>query len=252
MKRVMDFFRRGTNSKSIKGLGLDMPPGSDHYRAYVGPSVDYDLISAMSFNILTSAGIRQHHKMLDIGCGSLRVGRLFIPYLNAGNYCGIEPNQWLIDDGISNEVGQDLIEIKRPLFLNTDHIDSDDPVQDVDYALAQSIFSHCGPDLIDQWLEGVKKKLSGSGVLFATFLVDDKDFDGEGWVYPQCVRYRVATIEGLAKKNGLKFQLLNWAHPRQKWAAFYNDGYNAKLISDGEISWNKFLSQTYEDKWYDK
>lgn len=70
----------------------------------------------MVFNLLTSVGLRQHHRVLDIGCGSLRVGRLLIPYLNQGNYFGVEPNEWLVSDGILNEIGQDQIEIKQPTF----------------------------------------------------------------------------------------------------------------------------------------
>src|SRR5687768_14538688 len=97
------------------GLALDLQPGDDHYRAYVGPPRDYDLISAMVFNLLTSIGLRQHHRVLDIGCGSLRVGRLLIPYLNEGLYVGVEPNKWLVDDGIANEIGMDQVRIKQPI-----------------------------------------------------------------------------------------------------------------------------------------
>lgn len=60
-------------------LGLGRPAGDQHYRAYVGPPQNYDLISAMSFGLLTALGLRQHHSLLDIGCGSLRNGRLLIP-----------------------------------------------------------------------------------------------------------------------------------------------------------------------------
>ena len=70
------------------GIAIDLSPGDNHYRAYVGPPKDYDLVSAMVFNLLTCLGLRQHHRVLDIGCGSLRSGRLLIPYLNKGNYFG--------------------------------------------------------------------------------------------------------------------------------------------------------------------
>ena len=76
------------NKTKTVGLGLDLNAGDEHYRAYVGPPADYDLVSAMVFNLLTSMGLRQHHRVLDIGCGSLRVGRLLIPYLNPKNYFG--------------------------------------------------------------------------------------------------------------------------------------------------------------------
>ena len=56
-------------------LGLTRHIGDHHYRAYIGPPDEYDLVSAMSFSLLTACGLRQHHKLLDIGCGSLRLGR---------------------------------------------------------------------------------------------------------------------------------------------------------------------------------
>src|SRR6185436_13308722 len=97
-----------------ESLGVGLKPGDTHYRAYVGPPEDYDLIAAMTFNLLTTLGLRQHHTLLDVGCGSLRAGRLFIPYLNAGRYIGIDPNRWLVEEGIRHEVGADLIRIKQP------------------------------------------------------------------------------------------------------------------------------------------
>ena len=78
-------------SPDQENLGLGLKPGDPQYRAYVGPPEDYDLIAAMTFNLLTTLGLRQHHSLLDIGCGSLRIGRLLIPYLNRGKYFGVEP-----------------------------------------------------------------------------------------------------------------------------------------------------------------
>ena len=101
-------------------LGLGLKPGDPQYRAYVGPPEDYDLIAAMAFNLLTTLGLRQHHSLLDIGCGSLRIGRLLIPYLNRGKYFGVEPNEWLVDEGIRRELGETLVQIKRPTFFFSD------------------------------------------------------------------------------------------------------------------------------------
>lgn len=100
-----------------ESLGVGLKPGDAHYRAYVGPPEDYDLIAAMTFNLLTTLGLRQHHSLLDVGCGSLRIGRLLIPYLNRGKYFGIEPNEWLVREGIQRELGESLLQIKRPTFF---------------------------------------------------------------------------------------------------------------------------------------
>ena len=77
-------------------------------------------MGATEFRLLTSLGLSLNNNLLDFGCGSLRSGKLFIPYLDAGNYYGQEPNQWLIDDGIKYELGKDILNKKKPNFSNRD------------------------------------------------------------------------------------------------------------------------------------
>lgn len=225
------------------GLGLGLKPGDKHYRAYVGPPKDYDLVSAMVFNLLTSIGLRQHHRVLDIGCGSLRVGRLLIPYLNPANYFGIEPNKWLVDDGIENEIGRDMVNIKRPSFSNNTLMEEYIEPLNIDYAIAQSIFSHCGLDLIKGWLSQVSFHLRDGGALVATFLVDDKDNYEYGWAYPRCVRYKPETMAKLASEADLDFDILKWSHPRQTWALFSSKNYDRSLIDGGPIAWNRVVAK---------
>lgn len=217
---------------------VGLKPGDDHYRAYVGPPEDYDLISAMTFNLLTSAGLRQHHRLLDIGCGSLRCGRLFIPYLNAGNYFGIEPHAWLVKDGILNETGEDLIRLKRPVFsYETSLNEFLEPLQ-LDYAVAQSIFSHASISIIRDWLKDCSLHLKESGALFATFVEGDTDYKGNEWVYPGCVQFTPATLKRLAEEQGFRFTLLDWYHPRQRWALFAKPDFDLRLVANGKPSWN--------------
>src|SRR3984893_18959417 len=111
-------------SPDREDLGLDLKPGDPQYRAYVGPPEDYDLVAAMTFNLLTTLGLRQHHSLLDVGCGSLRIGRLLIPYLNRGKYFGVEPNEWLVEQGIKRELGEALVQIKSPRCFFTDSPES--------------------------------------------------------------------------------------------------------------------------------
>src|ERR1700722_18012484 len=47
-------------------------------------------IGQMQFEYLLSHGLAPGMRMLEIGCGNLRAGRLFIDYLDPGGYYGID------------------------------------------------------------------------------------------------------------------------------------------------------------------
>jgi len=242
MFRLRNFINQIKPESLTRYLGLGLPAGANQYRAYVGPPDDYDLISAMTFNLLTTLGVRQHNTILDIGCGSLRIGRLLIPYLNIGNYVGIEPNKWLVNEGIQYETGQDQIRIKQPRFYYSDST-RDLPRDELyDFAIAQSIFSHCGPNLVEQWLRGISSHLQDSGALVATFLIGEQDCQENGWFYPDCVYYTVETMEILAQNAGLKLLLLDWNHPRQTWGLYAKPNFDATWFEDKLLTWNTYLN----------
>jgi SAM-dependent methyltransferase len=236
-------------SPDREDLGLGLKPGDPQYRAYVGPPEDYDLIAAMTFNLLTTLGLRQHHSLLDIGCGSLRIGRLLIPYLNRGKYSGVEPNEWLVDEGIRREVGETLVQIKRPSFFFSNSPDTISQAKVAfDFALAQSIFSHCGLDLIKAWLSAISPSLAQDGALVATFLVGEEDSTRTGWIYPDCVNYRPATLEREAKDVNLRFEILDWKHPRQTWALFAAPGFDSTWFNDRPLTWNESMQRALSQK----
>jgi SAM-dependent methyltransferase len=228
-----------------ESLGVGLKPGDAHYRAYVGPPEDYDLIAAMTFNLLTTLGLRQHHSLLDVGCGSLRIGRLLIPYLNRGKYFGVEPNEWLVQEGIRRELGEALLQIKSPTFFFSDSAETIAQAKiSFDFALAQSIFSHCGLDLIKDWLSGISRALAEDGALVATFLPGEEDSPTKGWVYPDCVNYRPTTMRQAAVDAGLRFELLDWKHPRQTWALFAAPRFDSAWLKNRPLTWNAGLEKT--------
>ena len=236
-------------SNNRENLGLGLKPGDPHYRAYVGPPEDYDLIAAMTFNLLTTLGLRQHHSLLDIGCGSLRIGRLLLPYLNRGKYFGIEPAEWLVAEGIKHELGETVVQTKRPTFFFTDSPETVVRAEvSFNFALAQSIFSHCGLDLIRGWLSAVSRSLAPDGALIATFLPSDEDSQRVGWVYPECVNYRPATLERAASDANLRFEILDWKHPRQTWGLFAAPKFDSTWFKNQTLTWNAALERALQKK----
>ncbi|WP_036279066.1 class I SAM-dependent methyltransferase [Methylocystis sp. ATCC 49242] len=216
-------------SNDVKSLmradAKKLQPGDAHYSAYVGPPQHYDFMGASQFRLLTTLGLRDHHRLLDFGCGSLRAGRLFIPYLLPGNYYGIEPNKWLIEEAIEKEVGRDQIRIKQPHFSHNSDFDSRVFGVKFNFIVAQSIFSHCGADLIEAALAGFRDVLEDDGLVLATFVHLgaaglNEEFTDKGWAYPRCVAYRPETILGFIRSAGLVGDWIPWRH----WQDWYMIG----------------------------
>jgi cyclopropane fatty-acyl-phospholipid synthase-like methyltransferase len=207
-----------------RGAARFLPAGAEHYSAYVGPPEQYDFMGATQFRLLTALGLREHHRLLDFGCGSLRAGRLLIPYLLPGHYFGLEPNQWLIEDAIRRELGPSIIALRRPVFRHEDDFDARHFGATFDFILAQSIFSHAGRDIVCRALEGFAACLNEDGLVLATFIFPEDVSTLEqdrpsGWVYPACVAFHPSTVLEMVESAGLAGRRLPWFHPRQVWFA---------------------------------
>lgn len=189
------------------------------WQTFVGPAERWDTQAAGQFAYMARLGLRGHHRLLDVGCGSLRAGRLFIPYLQADRYFGIEPEAWLLEDGKRLHVGDDLLALRRPRFITGNR---GFPAQQFrvqfDFALAQSVFTHASLPQIALCLRNVAEALKPGGVFAATYQRGSRDSTSLHWVYPDCVSYteefmlRAATVAGLAYTDhmeeafGLRYQ----------------------------------------------
>lgn len=190
------------------------------HRKYVGPQKSYDLIAAMTFNLLTAYGLRETHKVLDIGCGSLRNGRLLIQYLNIDNYVGVEPQKWLIEDAIKYEIGEDICFIKRPIFIIDNKIDGHD--NKFDYIFAQSIFTHCDLGVMDEWFKDIKRTIKKDGHCFFTYIEGEEGCD-KGFNIGLIFKHTFSNICDLADEWDFDIQELDMRHPHnQTWVHMVN------------------------------
>jgi len=197
--------------------GFGNREGQD-YRGYVGPSEKYDLISANQFNLLTFLDLREDHYLLDVGCGSLRAGKLLIPYLLPERYHGIEPERWLVDEGIKNELGEDILAIKKPVFEYDSNFTLSVFGRKFDFILAHSIFSHASERQIRRCLSEARKVMKPISLFVATFARSDSNYDGNDWVYPGFVTYTLDHMRQLFEEHGLASAILDWPHPEyQAW-----------------------------------
>lgn len=205
---------------SVSAATEDLKAGANHYRAYVGPPERFDFMGATQFSLLFHMGIRDHHKVLDFGCGSLRLGRLLIPFLQKGGYCGLDPNAWLIEDGLKNELGRDAKSLKAPRFAHNTDFNCDVFDEKFDFIIAQSILTHTGLDLFETFLNTAAECLKPDGVILFTVIPSenpDHPIPENGWHYPRCVFFHDDTVMKLMEKTPLTATLTPWFHPASRW-----------------------------------
>lgn len=196
-----------------------------NYEAYTGYG-DHgersDTKAVSQFRIMIRYGLREHHHLLSIGCGGLVADRFLIMYLNAARYHGIEPNEWLVQEGIRHEIGQDLIDIKKPRFDDNDQFNLDVFCVKYDYMIAHSIFTHAALNQIKACLASAKQVLKPQGIFLATYFPGPRDYTKPHWSYPPVVRFRPETMRKAIIGAGLQYRQFDWLGPHRgpaKWLA---------------------------------
>ncbi len=113
-----------------------------HHRSFMGGF--WDELGTLQLEMLKARGLRPGHRLLDLGCGSLRLGVKAVPYLDPGDYWGLDQSQDLLDAGYEQEI--------VPLGLQ-DRLPRDNLIASprfrlvhvprrVDFAIAHSLFTH--------------------------------------------------------------------------------------------------------------
>jgi len=192
-------------------------------RAHVGPKPLFDKIGEHQFETLLQAGVRKTHKVLDYGCGCLRLGKHLVPYLRKGSYTGLDVDQQLLDDGVQ-ELTETVNKKKAPTFVlgDPENFDSVELLQlsgPYNWAVYHSIFNHASVAQVQALLAAASSYLKEGGQIIATFLGGDEDYTGEDWNYPLAHTYTPETVVQLFQYAGFtNVTLLPVEHPTgQTW-----------------------------------
>ena len=152
-----------------------------NYKTPVGPPALYDYCAGLQLSILFNYGLRANHKILDFGCGSLRLGRLLIQYLDDGNYYGIEPDKKLVEEGIKNNHLGELIEAKTPRLHYSGDCDMDYFNVKFDYIIAYSIFTHMPIEQVEKSLASAYGAMRKETIFLATYFEGKRDNSLKDW-----------------------------------------------------------------------
>lgn len=158
-------------------------PENAAHRNYVAHNAWFST-GADVFSLLRWVGVEQEHSLVDIGCGSLRVGRFLMVYLNPGNYCGIDPAKWLIDAAIKEEVSPGLVRLKKARFAYRDDWDASCFGQLFDWVLIGDVLVHADHAMMRTAMQRAHEVLKPGGSLIANYFVGNPHHVESGWLYP--------------------------------------------------------------------
>jgi SAM-dependent methyltransferase len=151
--------------------------------------------------------------MIDIGCGTLRGGRHFIRYLDAGGYTGIDLSPEAIAFAENLVVEEDLAH-KRPRLLVSlrPALDFADVAgQRFDVLLAQSVFTHLPAEAVAECFAHVGNVMADGAAFWFTF-AERETVMRESW---KAFRYPFSFFEDLAARHGFRVErMTDYAHPR--------------------------------------
>ncbi len=137
------------------------------YRDYVGGA--WDLMGQWQMDFLQSCPeFNQSVKFLDVGCGSMRLGRHLIPYLDAHCYTGIDRCQEIVEAGIENECDKEIFYKKHPRFIYTDNFCLRG-CDDIDFIWASAVFNHLNTESLKNCLNQLNTVCKPDTVLYFTY-----------------------------------------------------------------------------------
>jgi len=154
---------RYKNSKLMKDLIED-----GRHRTMIGGM--WEAIGKLQFEYLKAKGLNSKHKLLDVGCGSLRGGVHFIPYLEPKNYYGFDLNMSLIQAGLEFEITKmnlsDRVELDN--FFAAEGFKYASHWPQMDMAIAVSLLTHLNFDSVCLCLKNTAQILKLKARFYAT------------------------------------------------------------------------------------
>jgi len=184
--------------------------------------LDFDLMGKDHFDYLQYHGLKTHHIFFDVGCGALRTGQYVIPYLESGNYFGLDRMPELIEYGLNDVLTPEIVFEKNPKFSVNNIFNCTFVDKPVDFAWCQSLMSHLSLIDIKHCLKNVKETLSPNGKIYFTYFqlegFDEGEASKQTTHSKQDVFYSEQHMNKIVTSCGLT-PLFNGpvGHPRGQW-----------------------------------
>ena len=142
----------------------------DH-RAIIGGM--WEEVGGLQLAFLTQQGMQPHHRLLDIGCGALRLGVKAVQYLQPGNYWGTDLRADLLQVGYDTELAAGGLadRLPRHQLVEDAEFSFAGVTGPFDYAIATSVFTHLPLNYLRVCFANLAEKMTVDGRFYFTIFV---------------------------------------------------------------------------------
>jgi ABC-type polysaccharide/polyol phosphate transport system ATPase subunit/SAM-dependent methyltransferase len=130
-------------------------------------------VGQWQFDFLRRHGLQKHHRVLDVGCGSLNLGVQLIPFLDAGGYVGLERNLAMLEAGRRIELPRAGLHPSAAQFIYSETFDLTEAPAPFDFAIASSVFPYLTLNSVARCIVSVVRRLQPAGRFFVTGFESD-------------------------------------------------------------------------------
>ena len=190
----------------------------------------WDEIGELQLQFLKSCGMRPRHVLLDVGCGSLRLGVRAVAYLEPAHYWGTDLNAVLLDAGYEREIVPAGLAPRLPrsqLVVDGDFSFPGVP-REVAFVMATSVFTHLPLDYLRLCLGNLGRHVTGECTfVFSVFTPPEGHPADESYKQPiggktthpdrDPFHHTVADLEAAAEGTPWSIDFIgDWKHPRNQ------------------------------------
>lgn len=127
----------------------------------------------VQMQLLLAAGLERHHRLLDIGAGSLRLGCRVVPYLDPGHYWATDLSGALMQRGYELELA-DKSRLPPDHLIEDAHFAFPGVPEEIDMAIAFAVFTHLPMEFLQTALPRIRARFPRlQRLLFTVFLAPD-------------------------------------------------------------------------------
>lgn len=146
----------------------DLRVKQDPHQAIGGLWEEYGILQR---DFLIAQGLRPEHRLLEVGCGTGRLARQVVPYLDDRNYFGVEISLQALQhaEQLARAEGW---RIKHPVFISGE-VDQFSFKDGFHYAWAFSVFIHLPSDIVARIMRAVAERLTPGGKFLFSYVPTD-------------------------------------------------------------------------------